>query len=1193
MPIILVPITGGPAITEQPKAAPRADFTEAEAGARHALMPASTSTTLGVFALTGIALLNRPLGKPKTLIIESEMGASGTGTASHRRHRRLPLIDKVSRSISSGESPATESPLVRSARMSGALVMVEGRTRMRRLACTQRCEAEAMMRGCPGQPSISTISYDSGIGWQQPIALAIGSEHMGASSVVHSSTRLLLLPRPQQSIQSKAWALDRFDLLSSLYSIASLPIVVWPLLLNPLPPKNNMACRDGDAFDPAALPVTSAPFNSLNGFDDTVPFNDALVLDDDPLFPPDWDQQTPPYHDTLYSRPLGCKPSQRNIKPELVPSLQNTCSNLSALSPAQQEKLRNIAMPQHLQYHQTQHSPRSTASTKSHSISSPDNLNDRSRKRKSSADVDEDEDDDSNPPVKKTAHNMIEKRYRTNLNDKIAALRDSVPSLRIMSKSARGEDTADDREELQGLTPAHKLNKATVSHVVFVASPTFSLRSKGEAIARVLSASVSLVTVFPPHDCVAVAMAEHALGVVAASALLVLSKATEYINHLEKRNKRLQDENAEQKARLAAFETLFRSGSMGFNSTPPINNNFQFNPDYSTPGQSPNGLEPQGMIPVPEGMRRLQTQMGQHPFPAPQEHYRPGTGANPWQNGYFGKLMVGSLAGLMIMEGFSQAEQDEDSPGARGLSALPVQLLKSLSSNLHSSVEISVLGYHVSAASTMGYMKLFLVVGAVLYAFLPSLLAFKPEAKRKTHSTSLSAAPSLASSIQVRRQAWLTAIQTVWVPRHNFLLEAAALLLKSMKLSVRNFIGAQSYTYLTGITQEQEAARIKAWTIALDAQLAGGDVEVSKSRLTLTLLASGTLPDTPARLMLKALHIRVLLWEVGNAGFNGFYLFHEAAAKMARRQWNEAKQLQRIISRTKEKQGEELPEYLAALLEEECDDVLVDSIGQRAYNLAWNLPTTSSTAGSSDGLDGVVDDSAIRGPLDAVAAWYSSLVLRRALIKSLQSADDDLTAQKAIIADISLAIKTAPVGSRAQMRSLAARAVLVKEKRGASIAESMQALEPLEKTSSRNSTSLIDTNISVTGLPDVKMSLRCAMAIAHLERFAAPANPEAACRIIKSLAPTNLTLLGFTAAFKLMERINGHDLVAHSCTYSLEKLAGGLRIWIGGKSEDTIALDKDVKRAMVDRCSSILKRIVGMQDAGYETMSDEDDSDGC
>ena len=63
---------------------------------------------------------------------------------------------------------------------------------------------------------------------------------------------------------------------------------------------------------------------------------------------------------------------------------------------------------------------------------------------------------------------MIEKRYRTNLNDKIAALRDSVPSLRIMSKSARGEDTTEDREELHGLTPAHKLNKATVSFKMHV-----------------------------------------------------------------------------------------------------------------------------------------------------------------------------------------------------------------------------------------------------------------------------------------------------------------------------------------------------------------------------------------------------------------------------------------------------------------------------------------------------------------------------------------------------------------------------------------------------------------------------------------------------------------------------------------------------------------------------------------------------
>jgi hypothetical protein len=89
----------------------------------------------------------------------------------------------------------------------------------------------------------------------------------------------------------------------------------------------------------------------------------------------------------------------------------------------------------------------------------------------------------------------------------------------------------------------------------------------------------------------------------------VLSKATEYINHLEKRNKRLQDENAEQKARLAAFETLFRSGSMGFNPAPPMANPFQYPSDYKTPGPSPSSVDPQGMIQVPDDIRRLHSKL--------------------------------------------------------------------------------------------------------------------------------------------------------------------------------------------------------------------------------------------------------------------------------------------------------------------------------------------------------------------------------------------------------------------------------------------------------------------------------------------------------------------------------------------------------------------------------------------------------
>lgn len=223
-----------------------------------------------------------------------------------------------------------------------------------------------------------------------------------------------------------------------------------------------------DSLDPSSLSGISAPFEPYNTnttFDDT--FTDTLALDDDPLFPADWDQETPTYDGGLYSTPLNWEaPVETKVEP-LPPTSYTT---MNTLTPAQQEKLRNIAMPHHLQY-RSQHSPNSTASTKSRSISSPDNHDreERSRKRKSSAEADDDDDDDdgSNPPVKKTAHNMIEKRYRTNLNDKIAALRDSVPSLRIMNKTRNGEG-ADDQEDLQGLTPAHKSNKATVSLIVFL-----------------------------------------------------------------------------------------------------------------------------------------------------------------------------------------------------------------------------------------------------------------------------------------------------------------------------------------------------------------------------------------------------------------------------------------------------------------------------------------------------------------------------------------------------------------------------------------------------------------------------------------------------------------------------------------------------------------------------------------------------
>lgn len=668
----------------------------------------------------------------------------------------------------------------------------------------------------------------------------------------------------------------------------------------------------------------------------------------------------------------------------------------------------------------------------------------------------------------------------------------------------------------------------------------------------------------------------------------VLSKATEYIQHLEKRNKKLEAENVAQKARIAAFETLFRSGSMGINPNP-MNNTFQFPPDYVTPGHSPT-QEPQGMMPVPEDVRRLQVNMNPQIYQVPEEQYRrpmqQPNGPNGWQNGgYFGRMMVGTLAGLMIMEGFSEAEQHDDSTGARGLFALPTQLLHGLSRGVHNSLNISFMGYHSPAAQTLGHFKALLAIGALLYVFLPSLFLSSPKSKSgKEHSATVVAAPSLASPIQVRRQAWLTAIQTVWVPRHNFFLEAAALCLKMLKLSMRNVVGAQGYAYITGITQQQEAARVKAWEIALDAQLAGGDAEINMSRLTLTLLASGTLPDSPARLMLKALHIRVLLWEVGNAGFNGLYMFHEAAAKMARGKWNEARELQKLMLHTKEDAGDALPDHLAVLLEQDCDEVLSDAISQRAYNLAWDLPTSRNAVTSTTEMNSVVDDFAIRSPLDAVAAWFSSTILQRALAVSLASQETDTESRQLVLEDIELANRTATIGSGAEIRALVARALIAPEKRGAAIAAALQAISHSKQESETNS---IYPNTHFHSIPDIKMSLHCAMAIAYLDRYPAPHNPEYVHFTLRSMRPTTFSLLSFTAVFKLMERVHGHRLVAASCGNELEFLAGRLRMWIGGTEGERSALGRDLKVELGRRCMDVTKHVIGMVDAGYGSMSEE------
>ena len=785
---------------------------------------------------------------------------------------------------------------------------------------------------------------------------------------------------------------------------------------------------------------------------------------------------------------------------------------------------------------------------------------------------------------------MIEKRYRTNLNEKIAALRDAVPSLRAMSKANGSTAEDDDAEDLEGLTPAHKLNKATV-----------------------------------------------------------LSKATEYIHHLEKRCRRMQEEMNTLKSRLDTIEKYSMTGAMPMAMVSTVGTptgRMQDDPfTTATAGPSiaaPN--PPQGMIPVPRSMANLHRSAyhgrpdvagGQmfspygsgamHPA-TPQDqaqamaaaaaaahgHQRPMQGQpminrRDGANRFMNKLMVGSLAGLMLLEGFHEHEQSSDTPSGRGLFAAPIQLLLRLGPKMPSDAAMngaSILQRALPLLKSLG------ILAAIVYLLMPLLTFNAKRSKRPLPLLRLTPAPSLASPIEVRRTAWLTAIQTVWVPQHNFLLEVAALCLKTLKLSTRKLIGWQGYALLTGITKEQEAARVKAWEIALDAQLTGGDAEISISRLILTLMASGTLPDTPAQLMLKALHIRVLLWEVATAGYGGWYLFDELCLKIARSYWASAQQEHRLAVINKDDSSvEPLPPHLAALLQLECDDVLLKTIVQRAYNLAWNRPSAEK-ARPDEAMDSVIEDFAISSPLDALSAWWSTHMLNTAMALYLDDATGDNEPLDELdlswMERLQLAIDTAPPLTGAWTRALVAKAVLVDSDRTNNIAQALEALpsqsDNISITDSPGSiprTRLMNIINQTPAGPDVQTALTLAKCLALSDRVGPTtfkARASAAHVVNNYLIPENaFSTLSMVAAYKLIDAFADDDELFVKSKQGLERLTMAIRMWVGGDSGGACGVEPHTRGQIVERCLVISKKLVGMYedkdieiDAGYHTQSDAD-----
>ncbi len=777
----------------------------------------------------------------------------------------------------------------------------------------------------------------------------------------------------------------------------------------------------------------------------------------------------------------------------------------------------------------TESSPASSIAPKTHLPSpEPPSPPKRPSIKRQRPEDDEDEASSAQLPPHRLAHTVIEKRYRTNLNDKISALRDSIPALRAMCRSSSDEGDYG-AVDLDGLAPAQKINKGAV-----------------------------------------------------------MAKATEYIKHLEKQKNRMEQEIFELRTRVANMETMLSSryavpSSMATHPMP-----FYAPEIYSQTPMSQS--QPADVNLPPYGPQSFPAYPGQQLGPDARRPTVVG------RSNFMGRAMLAGVTTLMIVEGVSRRRQ-KDNDG-QALFALPLEGL------IPSTNPASVPDMLFSV------VRFITIIASLIYIFLP-LFSYRPKHHKKADPVKLMSGYSLASPVELRQKAWLTAVQTVWVPGNSIWLEIAALCLKMLKLSTRKLVGWNGYSRITGLTREHENARVRAWEVAIDAQLTGGDAEISNGRLLLTYLASNTLPDTPARLMLKALHARMLFWESPGARSARHHLLNLVTAERARGHWNAARRMHRISGldgSTKRSDDGLLPHHLAALLELDAGDVLVDAVVQRAVNLAWNRASSSGTGaagaeGDDDGaMDAVVADVHIAAPLDALAAWWSTLVLGRVLLHAIGrqlgpagrgaggGAGDDL--REDLRGDLRLALRAAPPPSWARVRALVAQAVLVDRHRALNIAQAAAALPRLAAAAEEPLSDASEPSTGSSGAPppapgqryafadrpsaffvrdgpvpgDVRAALalaRCvALASPCAERLPSTSSPPSSARArrarlrhaaalaggaaARAAGPGALSLLSLAAALLLLRRFGARGALRRRAAAAVERLAAAVRVWVGG-----------------------------------------------
>ena len=495
-----------------------------------------------------------------------------------------------------------------------------------------------------------------------------------------------------------------------------------------------------------------------------------------------------------------------------------------------------------------------------------------------------------------------------------------------------------------------------------------------------------------------------------------------------------------------------------------------------------------------------------------------------FSRGELTKVAISSLVGLALFEGYNETEKPAAVPNGRGLLGLPVGFIRHLVRGLSDLFvpESQYAPLNTSADSWI-VLKVLLVLGGMIYFMTPIFLTAINWTRKEKTSSVLSSTIPLPLTVGFCRNAWSTASQSLWIPNHGMIFEALAM--KLWKLLIRRIFGWRVYSYLTGATSESEAARVKAWDIALDAQLAGGDPDADFGRLLLTFVASMTMKDTPLRLLRKSLHIQLVLWNVSNTYIARRLGIPFIARRLSNHFWLRASVLHESVqeSRSGPNDGLEIldvPPHISVLMKQGSAAVLVDTLIIRTSHVArnelWALPDVTA----DEGLDAVFGDVTIRSPLDVLAALFSSLTLRNTLLATLVNSRKNRR-QKSVTIGLQLALATAPPGSMAGMRARAAQAVFSESGRLDSIARALREIPKHHDDAGAVSFRFVEPALASICTTNVRVALRSAVLIAKVTNDKASSEPlnqstrvSMLAAIERMLRSTDVTILGFAAAYR-------------------------------------------------------------------------------